>query len=206
MKRFTLASGLFGALLLACGCGSSKQPEVPSWFKDGGKKDGKEVVGKNTPESLQRELKAKIEQLTKKQKALDEAIASTKNSRLKIVKQLKADPFKVKEAKDLEKEEFKDNPDFQRLKTALQKNLQEQKKYEQMKKEYASAQFEGEEALDRLDRALRLAKAGISDKEMEELAVTIAKIDNRLKATDPNETVELIKGSTELDKALKPAD
>ena len=47
MKRIALACGLFGALLVACGCGKDKA-EVPSWFK-GEKKDGGPVATKNTP-------------------------------------------------------------------------------------------------------------------------------------------------------------
>jgi hypothetical protein len=205
MKRFYSACGLFGALLLVSGCGSSK-PEVPSWFKGDSKKEkgGDPVVAKNSPEQLQRDLQTKIRQLEKKQTALEEAITSVDKSKREIVTRLHNRG--VKSLEDLNNAPNKNDEDIQRWKTALLKNRQEYAKYMQMQKEYNIALFDGKDALERLGRQLTLAKAGISEKELEDLALTIRKIDridDRLNGTDATNPVELIKGDSVLEKELK---
>ncbi len=199
MKRLSLACGLFGAILLACGCGQSK-PAVPSWFKGDGKKDGV-AAAKNTPKGLQSDLRSKIVQLEKKMAALEEAIASVKRSKEDIHSRLVKRG--IRSSEDLKKPENKDDDEIQRMVNALLRKKQEETKYEAIRKQYSVALWDGKEALESLDRQLKLAQAGISDKELEDLAVTIKKIDERLDAAEPGNAADLLKGDNELDKILK---
>ena len=199
MKRLPLACGLFGALLLVCGCSKSK-PEVPSWFKDG-QKNGNAVVGKNSPEQLQSDLRAKIAQLERKMSALEEAIASVDKSKNDIKARLVKRG--IRSSEDLKKPEHRDDEEIQRMVSALLKKRQEETKYEGIRKQYSVALWDGKEALESLDRQLKLARAGITDKELEDLTVTIRMIDERLNATEPGNAADLIKGDHELDKVLK---
>ena len=133
--------------------------------------------------------------------ALDEAIASVTRSKREIATTFKSRG--IRELADCDKPPFKDDDEVQRMKTSLLRKIQETSKYEQMKKQYKVALFDGREALDSLDRQLKLAEAGISDKELEDLAVTIKKIDERLNAADAGGPGELIKGDHDLDKILR---
>jgi hypothetical protein len=162
MKRLLPACGLFGVLLLVCGCGKDK-PEVPSWFKGDSKKDGA-AVAKNSPQQLQADLRKKIGQLEKKMTALEEAIASVEKSKKDIKKRLSERG--VRDSNDLNKPENKDDEELQRLVASLVKKSHEQTRYEQMRKQYNVALFDGKEALESLDRQLKLAQAGISYKEL----------------------------------------
>ncbi len=89
------------------------------------------------------------------------------------------------------------------MKDLLVKNQQELAKYEQMHKQYSLTLLDGKEALDSLDRQLKLARAGITEKELEDLAVMIKKIDERLSNAEPGNVADPIKGETDLDKILK---
>jgi hypothetical protein len=201
MKRLLPACGLFVALLLACGCGSSK-PEVPSWFKGDGSKGN--PAAKNAPEQLQRDLSNKIKQLEKKMAALDEAIASVTKSRDKHLRILKN--AKVKVMADFNESPFKDDKDLLRERDLFLKNHDELRKYEKMRKQYNLALLDGKEALDSLDRQLKLARAGITEKELEDLAVTIQKIDEKLTDTEPGAGADALKGDHDLDSILKGND
>ena len=200
MKRLFCACGLFGALLLATGCGQSK-PAKPSWVLGDGNKGN--PVAKNSPEQLQRDLASKIKGLEKKMAALEEAIASVERSKHEIVAELHAKG--VRSLEDLGKDQFKDDEKVKRLKDALVRNRRENAKYQQMRVEYSAALFDGNLARESLERQLKLAKAGITEKELEDLALTIRRIDRieeRGKAAEEN-PVDLINGDGLIEKDLK---
>jgi hypothetical protein len=187
---------VFGIVLLACGCGSSK-PEVPSWFRGDGKKGGNVVV-KNQPNQLHADLKRKMQQLESKQAALEKVIASVNKSKADIVERLHKRG--IDSAEDLSKAPFKDDDEVQRLKTALIHNRQEYARYQRIKKEYDGAMLDAKLALEQLDRQLQLAQAGITDKELEDLNVALKKLDERLNAPNNDNPVDMIKGDKILEK------
>jgi len=108
----------------------------------------------------------------------------------------------VRSLASLKEPAYKDDEEVQRMYRSLQKKIEEHKKYTQMRKEYGIALFDGKDALESLDRQLKLAKAGFSEKEMEDFAVTLRKIDERLNATDVSAPVD-VKDDQDIANILK---
>jgi hypothetical protein len=200
MKRPLLLTGFFAALLGACGCGSSK-PEVPSWFKSGNSaKNGKSTT-KPTSDTALNELSAKVKQLNRKITALNTAIDGVQKSKKARIAQLKQKG--VSSSEDLKKPTIQNDRSVKSLLENLERDHAEETKYKALREEFEGLKLDGELTLERLDRQVKLAKEGISDKDLEDLEIAVRKIDARLKDDSPTNPVSDLKADAILDKELK---
>jgi hypothetical protein len=202
MKQSLFACGIFGALLLACGCGKEKA-EVPTWLKGDGK-NGKDVA-KNSPEALKRDLEGKIKKLDNKIAALQKDMGKLKERQKDLATKLNKD-HGIHSMEDARRPKYKDNEDVQQLMKYLLKNQDEQVKDQELLKQYRRLHVDATETKDALERQIDRAKAGITEKELEDLTVTIRKIDERLSDAEAARKDDVTKDDQDLDKILKGKD
>jgi hypothetical protein len=200
MKRLNAACGLFGALLFACGCGSSK-PEVPSWFKgSGGPRPDIPKQPAVKADSQQRELEVRVEKVKTQIKAFDKVVKDLEDEKKETVSKLRS--LGIRSADDIKE----DNRRAQNLYKRLKQVIGEIEATRQKADDYQIALDHGQAVLRDFKRKLELQKAGVSEEEIDKVVATIIKIDERLKASGKPEAVNENKVEKDAAEVLKNGD
>jgi outer membrane murein-binding lipoprotein Lpp len=201
MKRPLTLSALLAGLLTLSGCGSSK-PEVPSWFKsNGGNAKKTTPTTKMSSDAALTDLSGKVKQLSRKITALNTAIESVQKEKKVTVAKLRQRG--VTSSESLKNPDIRDDRTVKFLLEALERDSAEEAKYRQLRDEFEILQLEAQVTQVRLERHVKLAKEGISEKDLEDLEVALRKIDARLKDDKPTNPVDVLKAPAILDKELK---
>ena len=196
MTRIFSACGLFGALLLVCGCGSSK-PEVPSWFKGDSKKDASPAVAKNSPNQQKTELEQRVKKVETQLRVFEKVLKDLNDEKSETVQKLRQ--LGVKSVADIKEDNRRGQDLYKRLKRIIADIDSTKRKAE----EYEVALDNGQAVLRDFKRKLELQQAGISDEEIDKVVVTITKMDERLKATAVPEALSEHKVEKDANDLLK---
>ncbi len=152
------------------------------------------AVSDRNPEQEKLELKLKV--LDRKIATVEEDLAGLRAKKREIIENLKRTG--VNSAADL-----KGNAEGQKYANRLQEVVQELEVMQRKHKDLVESADQGKWVLDRLERQIKLKQAGISEDELAEASVMIAKIDDKLKGSTDSAVPSPLKLEAVLEKELK---